>query len=176
VRVDPPSAFSETRFDGYGGLGINESKTAEYRELFTYLNDVRQKAFEDTYTEKARDVLDEMHRDVQQFYRRLSYSSGGHGEYASVPVLAKLDPDAFLDAFLSLHPSGQHVVMMALKGRFEHGRLERDLSAERPWLDKVRDNLLARARTMKPMSRCRLENHVAWYINPVLQKESEVRT
>jgi hypothetical protein len=171
LRVDPPGTFSETRFDGYGGLGIHESKTAEYKEFFTYLKAAKQKAFEDTYAAKALDILDELKRDAQQFYRHLCYSGHGNGEYANIPVLSKLDPDAFLDAFLSLHPSHQHVAMMALKARFEHGRLERDLPDERPWLEKVRDNLLARARVMKPMSRHRVESHVAWYIKPVLPDE-----
>jgi hypothetical protein len=171
-HLDPPGTFSETRFNGYGGLGIHEHETAEYKELFTYLKAAKQKAFEDTYAAKAIDVLDELKRDVQLFYRRLCYSGHGNGEFAGVPVLAKLDPDAFLDTFLSLHPSDQHVVMMALKARFEHGRLDRDLPDEKPWLEKVRDNLLARARGMKPMTRSRVERHVAWYIKPVLQDEN----
>jgi hypothetical protein len=171
LHIDPPGTFSETRFDGYGGLGIHESKTAEYKELFTYLKATRQKAFEDTYAAKAIDILDELKRDVQQFYRRLCYSGHGNGEYASIPVLAKIDPDAFLDTLLSLRPSDQHVAMMALKARFEHGRLDRELPDERPWLEKVRDDLLARARSMKPMSRHRVESHVTWYIKPVLQDE-----
>jgi len=170
LHVDIPATFSEMRFDGYGGLGIHENKTAEYKELFTYLRVAKQKALEDTYPEKALDLLDELKGDTQQFYRRLCYSAApGSGEYAGVPVLAKLDPDMFLDTVLSLHPADQHVVMMALKARFEHGRLERDLPDEKPWLEKVRDNLLARAKRMTPMSRFRVESHVNWYLKPILQ-------
>jgi hypothetical protein len=171
LQIDPPGTFSETRFDGYSGLGIHENETAEYKALFKYLNAARQKAFEDTYAAKALDVLDELKRDVQQFYRHLCYSAHGDGEYAGIPVLAKIDPDAFLDTLLSLHPSEQHVAMMALKARFERGGLDRELPGERPWLEKVRDGLLARARSMKPMSRYRLENQVARYIKPILQDE-----
>ncbi len=172
LHVDPPGTFSETRFDGYGGLGIHESNTAEYKELFACLKGARQKAFEDTYAAKATDVLAVLKRDVQQFYRLLCYSDKGSGEYANIPVLAKLDPDVFLDTMLSLHPSDQHHAMMALKARFEHGRLERDLPNERPWLEKIRDNLLARLKSMKPMSRYRVENQARWYINPILQDKN----
>ena len=171
LQIDPPGTFSETRFDGYGGLGIHENQTAEYKELFNYLNAARQKAFEDTYAAKGLDILDDLKRDAQQFYRQLCYSAHSGGEYASIPVLAKIDPDTFLDTLLSLHPSNQHVAMMTLKARFEHGRLDRELPDERPWLEKVRDHLLVRARSMKPMSRYRVENQVAWYIKPVLQDE-----
>jgi len=171
LQIDPPGRFSQTRFEGYGGLGIHESKTVEYQELFDYLKAARQKAFEDTFAAKALDILDELKCDVQQFYRHLCYSAHGDGEYASIPVLAKIDSDTFLDTFLSLHPSNQHVAMMALHARFEHGRLDRELPDERPWLKKVQDNLLARAGSMKPMSRYRLESQVAWYIKPLLQNE-----
>ena len=171
LQVDPPGTFSETSFHGFGGLGIYEHATAEYKELFTYLKAARQKAFEDTYAAKANDILDELKRDAQQFYRRLSYSGHGDGEYADIPVLAKLDPDAFLDTLLSLHPSDQHVTMIALKARFEHGRLDRYLSDERPWLETVRNKLRVRATSMKPMCRYRIENQIAWYIKPVLRDE-----
>ena len=168
LQVDFPETFSEVRFDGYGGLGIHENKTAEYKELFNCLQTAKQKAFEDTYAIKASTLLDDLKRDVQQFYRRLCYSGHHTGEYANIPVLARLDADRFLDVLLSLHPSDQHVAMMALKARFEHGRLKRELPDEKPWLQKIRDGLRGRARCMKPMSRHRVDNQITWYIDAVL--------
>lgn len=171
LKLEKPDSFSETRFDGFGGLGIHESKTPEYRELFAYLKQTRQRALEDTYPEKAVDLLGEMKRDVQEFYRQVCYSTGGDGSYAGIPVFARLDPDAFIDSLLALHPSEQHVVFMALKARYEHGRLDRELPEERVWLEAVRDKLLSRAALMKPMSGHRVEQHVSWYLKPVLGKD-----
>jgi hypothetical protein len=171
LPIAPTGTFSEVRFNGFGGLGIHDHDTPEYRELFNYLKASKQRGLEDTYVEKATDVLNELKRDVQQFFNRLTYSGSGGGEFASTPILTGLDPDDFLDALLSLHPTEQHVAMMALKARFENGRLERELSNEKSWVQQIRVGLLARAKEMKPMSRNRVERHVAWYIDPVLQSE-----
>jgi hypothetical protein len=171
LTEDPSGVFSETRFSGYGGLGMNEAETPEYRELFDYLREKRQRAFEDTYAAKAVDLLGEMKADVQQFYRHVSYTASGDSIYGGTPLLAKLDPDAFIDALLSLHPSEQHIVMMALKGRYDHGQLNRDLKDERTWLEAIRERLLARARAMKPISRYRIEMHVQWYVDELLSKK-----
>lgn len=45
----PPDVFSEIRFQGWGGLGIHEHETAEYKELFSYLMEVMQRTVEETY-------------------------------------------------------------------------------------------------------------------------------
>src|SRR5690606_8627517 len=90
LQTDP---FSATRYDGYGGLGIHENNTPEYNDLFRYLKDARQKAFEDTFSTKSQLVLETLKADAQHFYHLICHSGEGGGEFANIPVLAKLDPN-----------------------------------------------------------------------------------
>jgi hypothetical protein len=136
--------FSEVRFNGFGGLGIVENETPEYRELFEYLGKISRLAVEETYPKKAVDLLKEMQTDVQLFYRHLCLTNSAENVYYRTPILASLDPDAFIAALLKLHPIEQHTVMMIFKSRYEHGQLDRDLKEEKAWAETVRDKLLAR--------------------------------
>jgi hypothetical protein len=45
--------------------------------------------------------------------------------------------------------------------------LDRDLKEEKAWAETVRDKLLARAKMMSPIGRCRVERHVEWYMKAV---------
>ena len=164
LELPPTDDFTEVRFDGYGGLGISESQTPEYKELFAYLRNKTQRAIEDTYPKKAVDLLKEMQTDVQLFYRHLCLTNSSENIYYRTPILASLDPDTFVAALLKLHPTEQHTVMMIFKARYEHGQLERDLKEEKAWVKIVRDKLLAHAETMTPVGKYRVKNHVEWYM------------
>lgn len=45
--------------------------------------------------------------------------------------------------------------------------MDRDLKEEKAWAETVRDKLLARAKMMSPIGRCRVERHVEWYMKAV---------
>ena len=85
-------------------------------------------------------------------------------QYVKAPVLATINVDEFVDSFLGLYPSKQHTVMMALKGRYEGGQLDRDLKDEKPWIKSVRDTLRKRMAKLSPISQYRLEKHIEWYL------------
>jgi hypothetical protein len=165
LELSPPDDFAEVRFNGYGGLGICEHETPEYKELYAYLSKTGQQAIEDTYPTKAGALLKEMQADVQLFYRRLCVTNSPDNTYCRIPILAHLDPDAFVSALLDLRPSDQHTVMMIFKSRYECEQLERDLKDEKPWAEAVRARLLARAEKMSPISQYRIKRWVAWYMN-----------
>lgn len=170
LKAPPPGDFSEVRFDGYGGLGIHENETAEYKELFAYLKDTTERAIEETYPKKALDLLEEMKTDVQMFYRRLCLTNNSDNIYYRTPILASLDPDAFVAALLNLHPTEQHTVMMIFKSRYEHGQLEQDLKEEKAWAEIVREKLLTHAETMTPVGKYRIRKHVEWYMKAISEK------
>lgn len=164
LELPPAGEFSEIRFQGWGGLGIHENDTAEYKELFHYLTAKTQRSVEDTYPQKAINLLSEMTSDVGSFYRHVSLTHDDSDQYIRAPVLARLAVDDFVNAFLSLHPNAQHVVMMALKGRYEHGQLDRDLTEEKPWILSVRNVLEKRLPTLSQISQYRLRKNIDWYL------------
>jgi hypothetical protein len=164
LELPPPGDFTEIRFNGFGGLGIHEHETPEYKDLCGHLRSASQRAVEDTYPKKAIDLLKEMGADVHLFYRHLCLTNDAGNIYYRTPILASLDPDAFVDALLKLHPTQQHTVMMIFKSRYEHGQLEGDLKPEKAWVIAVRDKLLARAETMSRISKDRVKKHIEWYM------------
>jgi hypothetical protein len=160
----PPDDISEIRFQGWGGLGFTENQSPEFRELYDHLTAAMQRSVEDTYPDVAAGLMVEMRTDVDSFYRRVSLSHADASRYVRAPVLAKLAVQDFVDEFLALHPSEQRVVMVALKGRYEHGRLGRELSDEKAWIISVHEALVKRLEDLGPISRYRLEKNLEWYL------------
>ena len=71
-----------------------------------------------------------MSSNVDYFYRQISLSHADASDYVRAPVLAKMPVEEFVDALFALHPSAQRLALMALKGRYEYGRLEQALKRE----------------------------------------------
>jgi hypothetical protein len=165
--------FSEISFVGYGGLGIMESRTPEYQELFTYLQDKGERAVRDTYGEKGQVLLKEMATNPQLYQRRLCVTNTADSLYYNVPILASIDPDVFVSLLLQQRPAAQRDIMMAFKIRYALVSVDRDLVAEKPWLRLVRDKRIEKAADMSPIGKYRLLQTIEWAIEPTLEaKES----
>jgi hypothetical protein len=148
-----------------GGLGIVESNSAEHQDMSLYLMRARKRGVEDTFPARANDLLNDMKTDISKFYRRLSWSGNGGDQHVGAPLLAKIDVDKFVDAFLALHPSSQHIVMMALKGRYGSGQLQYDLKDERAWIESVRDVLTKRLAKLSRISQYRIQKQIELYLS-----------
>jgi hypothetical protein len=157
--------------DDYGGLGIHENETAEYRELFAYLKQKAKHALEDSYPSKGIALLDEMKSDPALFFRRVCLTNSEDNIYYRVPILASIDPDAFVSSFLSLHPAHQRTVMMALKSRYEHNTLESELVSEKYWLQSAISKLMEKAGSMSEIGRYRLLKNIEWHIPPIVSEQ-----
>jgi hypothetical protein len=101
--------------------------------------------------------------DVDAFYRQVSLSHADASEYVRAPVLAKMPVDDFVNAYLALHPSAQRVAMMALKGRYEYGRLDQQLKEEKAWIVAVHASLSKRLQELSAISQRRVGMHLEWY-------------
>jgi co-chaperonin GroES (HSP10) len=171
-KLEVPSSgdASEIRFQGWGGFQISESDTAEYKILYDHLILAIQRSVEDTYPQKANELLSTMKSDVDSFYRQVSLSHADTTDYVLAPVLAKLPVDDFVNAFFDLHPSKQRLVMAALKGRYQFDRLSQSLKEEKPWVRSLYDALQKRSLTLIPIARYRLEKQLEWYEQAVSSK------
>ena len=83
--------------------------------------------------------------DPELFFRRISLTNDGANEFYNTPILASLDPDRFVSALIDHHPAHQRTILLALKARYEHGKLDRELKEERSWATDVRNRLYAEA-------------------------------
>lgn len=127
-----------------------------------------KQALEDSYPNKGVVLLKEMRSDPSLFFRRVCLTNSDDNIYYRVPILASIDPDAFVSSFLDLHPAHQKTVMMALGSRYESGVLDRELISERPWLQAVTAQIIERAAVMSEIGKFRLLKNIEWHITPVL--------
>lgn len=164
----PEELNDDLRSSGYGGLGIYENQTPEYKALYDYLNKQRQRGFTDTLPKKASELLKEMRKDPALYFRRLCYSNSDDSIYLRVPILAFLPAVDFVDALLALKTSSLNTVLTVFKERYEHGALANELAQEKAWLEEVRQVLIGEIAQMRPVARCRFQNCVDWYISPYL--------
>jgi hypothetical protein len=160
--------FSEVRFGGFAGLGMFERDTPEFQELFSYLQQKQRQAAEDTYPERGLSLLSEMKADPHLFFRRICVTNSADNLYYRIPILASIDPTAFVSSILECHPADQRTIMMALRSRYEHGGLQRELAPEKAWLSAVRDKLIENAAGLPPIGKYRLMEAIRAFINPVV--------
>lgn len=175
-KIEPlpiSSSREEFHFSGYAGLGIHSTETTEYKELFDYLKDMRERAREKSYPAKARELLLNMQNDIDLFFKHIDPTSDNDGTFSRAPVLASIDPTDFTEALLRLHPDTQRRIFEALARRYEVNRIERELSAERSWLENLRDHLIQRSHTMSPIQAFRIKKNVEWSISPTLSADAE---
>ncbi len=168
-----PNASEEFHFSGFGGLGIQQTDTAEYRELFEYLKAARLVVEKNSYPRLGAKLLEEMRDNSELFSRRINWTENEDGKYYRVPVLAAIHPEKFLNQFLALHPRDQITVLRALNSRYENNVLKNDLADEVPWLEEFQNRLLAETAKMKPLSRYRLERSVSSGIGKALSMAKE---
>jgi DNA polymerase III delta prime subunit len=164
-KLEKPSfdEGNEGRYQEWDGLGIHEQHTDDYNVLFRHLVSATRRSVEDTYPERAKQLLSDMKSDTSSFYRQVALNLADGSGYIRVPVLAKMPVDDFVDTFLSLHPTDQSLAMWALRSRYEDGRLEQNLDAERPWIMAVHDTLGKRSPQLSAISRHRLGKLLDWY-------------
>ena len=173
--IDPHGGYLDMAFDGYGGLGIHEAESADYRQLRDHLNERRRSAEVDRRPAIAEELLANMRDDASLFLRRVCLTNHEDNKFYDVPVLASLDPAKFVAVFLGLHPRNQRNAMIALKARYEHGRIDRDLLEERPWAIEVRNQIQAVSEAMPPILKDRLRRLLAHALDGALGFEGQDR-
>lgn len=166
--MDRYGGFLDMGFNAYGGLGIHEAETVEYRRLRDYLNEKRRMTEADRRPQIAEELLANMRDDTGLFLRRVCLTNHEDNTFYDIPVLASLAPERFVAAFLELHPRSQRDAMIALKARYEHGRIDRDLLDERPWATEVRRQIQSASETMPPIPKERLQRLLAHALDVVL--------
>ncbi len=170
-KIEPApleSSLSLISMQGYGGLGFQEGDSAEMRQLFEYFAQRRRAARVDTYADVAKELMDVMAQDVDDFNKLVSFDNGIGGKYISLPVLSLIDAKAFVKQMFSLHPKSQRSIMTSLYVRYDGDRLNRDLSAEKPWIVKVKAEMLQQAEELHPIHRARVANDIAIHIDRYL--------
>jgi len=166
--IDPHGGHFDMAFNAYGGLGFHEAESVEYRQLRDYLNEKRRATEADRRPAIAEELLVNMRDNPSLFLRRVCLTNHEDSKFYDIPVLASLDPARFVAVFLGLQPSGQRNAMIALKARYEHGRIDRDLLDERRWAIEVRNQIQVASEAMPPIPKDRLRQLLAHALDGLL--------
>ena len=81
----------------------------------------------------AAELLQLVRDDPQRFHELVVNSHDGDRPYSTIPVLSKIPPQDFMDAWLSGPKERQRWVSWALARRYEWGFRPEWLNAERSW-------------------------------------------
>jgi len=127
----------ELRFS-YGGYTywVEDSFRGDFEELFRYLHSERESVMLDSLSNAAREILDLIEADGEALFSILNYTAKGKAKYAEVPVLAKIEPEAFLESWMRSHPKNWYWIQKAIEDRLSPPANAR-LNDERPWCEQL---------------------------------------
>lgn len=166
------SVLDDIRYGSWGGLGITESGTPHYGEIYTYLADQRAQARIERLPALANRLMTELNDDPDLFCRRLVGVGGEDSDLIDGPVLKEIDPEAFLFAIRRQPAQVQSQVFQCLLSRHGRGGLSRGLEEERPWAKSLHEAMLRLAETSEPILRTKLTTFSRW-IGQNVQDETE---
>ncbi|MBV6748954.1 KAP family NTPase [Pseudomonas chlororaphis] len=161
-------AFGRINYEGYGGLGIRELAAQDFIEFIKYLEAMQSKVAVDSYPEKARELLEEMESNAGIFLRKICQTNDAGNIYAYVPLLAVIPPGEFVERVMRLDGANKRKVIMALNIRYSHGRLDRDLAAEKVWLIAVGKEFYSAMEPLSPIGRWSVSTALKQYLEPIL--------
>jgi hypothetical protein len=157
-----------SHFGGWDGLGIVDKDTPDYRELYEYIQSSMLSALEESLPKKAKGLTNDLSTNPDHFIAKI-VSYGSANEFWRLPVLRYIEVKKFVDILLKLPAAQQRHVMSGLKDRYDCNMLVRDLASERPWLERLREELIGQAKASKGISRWRLAKLVEWNLDPHLK-------
>lgn len=138
-------AFDQAH-DGYG-YWVSDRAAQYFSEIKQHLIASRKEALRNTFPQVTADLLAKMTTDAKAVFEMISPTNNGDNPYAFVPLLHNITPEVFVETWLSAPKSQWRTINYALRGRYEHDRLEQYLGEERDWALEVRQILLDRAAT-----------------------------
>jgi hypothetical protein len=96
----------------------------------------------------------------------------GHNHlFYGIPILPFINPHAFVNALLALHPTNQRQILAALHRRYDYGAL---LESERAWLTTIRGKLQEKADGTTSIGKYRLRTLVRMELDSLLDKNAAI--
>ncbi|KRA81629.1 P-loop NTPase fold protein [Altererythrobacter sp. Root672] len=167
--------FEDIRHAAWGGLGITETGTTHYREIYDYLRCERELAATDLLPARADQLMQEIDTDPDLFCRRLVGTGGEQSVLIEGPVLSKIPLEDFLAAVQRQTASAQSRIYQTLLSRYGHGGFAQGLEGERPWAKTLVDLMRKQAESAEPVRRHKLNQFADW-LGDAVKDASEMET
>ena len=137
---DPNEAIGRLP-DSFGGCGywVIDVYKEHFKEIECYLLDARKKAFGKKFPNIARELLELVKTDGQQFFEQVCYTNNGENPFVDIPILMQIEHHKFVDAWLRGSGENRYLVSQALKARYSKTNSihKETLTPEFPWVVKV---------------------------------------
>ncbi|MCJ2184088.1 KAP family NTPase [Novosphingobium sp. 1949] len=157
-NIDELEADGQFQFFEKGG--------PEFREILDYYRAAEFKALEARFADEARDLLISVAEGQTD---KLDQVMTGH--MRALPIFAKLPPKEFVSTLHKLNVGVQSRLIRELRERHlrDHDEV---LSAEIPWLLKLRDCMQREAKRAGPLTKLRFRALIKDYLDPVIKRGS----
>lgn len=143
----------------FGGYSYWETKEREneWQDVLSHLIEARIEALEVTLPDRAADLLATLQRNGEAFFGRLCFTNNGAPEFDDIPILASIDPIAFVNAWLLSPKQGWYLIRKALDDRYAYAQDKPNMRPEADWLPRIAEQLAVRANAEKGLAKLRIE-------------------
>ena len=159
--------------DGYG-YWVADHNRDHFKRIWGHLLSSRESAFKAKVPEIVNVMLDLVARDPHAFFEAVSPTNNGPNPYAFVPLLHKLEPCAFVDAWLSSEHKNWRYVEHALEGRYTGNRLDNELAPEKGWAMEVLKELNRRSDAEQGFSALRIKRIRPKVLVALMSEEEQI--
>ncbi|XYK80305.1 MAG: P-loop NTPase fold protein [Labrenzia sp.] len=158
---------------GYEGLGYYRREEDDFGEVLLHLQSAGSHWYADWKAKPAADhLLDTLKTDYFAFLGDLTIINGSETQrFLREPILHTIEPEAFVETWLSLGRQKEQSLIHHLKNRYNH---EPELNLdEGPWWQSVADNISARIDKEKIMPRKAQLHHLVEGIAKLVDERLE---
>ena len=164
---------------GYNNLAYQGTEQEEFKEFYSYIAESQQSALEQKLPQLGLELLDIMQSDNWQFYEMLCIMNitnykKYNGVYYKKLILKYIDPQNFMNRFLSMGFVDQNFCLETLSERYKDSNFLQELSEELQWVQKIQILLLNEADSKKDKLRAyRLNFLNQKYLDKIIEKLRE---
>lgn len=131
-----------------------------FKRIKDYLRLTQSKATKNRYPEFQKTLLGLMDTDGKKFAEMISHTNGGQNKFASIDVLASIDPSDFVQQWMGANAIHWRHIARGLEQRYSSGQLFTNLKEEQKWLKGVINLIDIQKNKNKGIRRKRLERAI----------------
>lgn len=162
--------------ESYAGLGFAGREYEEFQNFNSFLLQKMEEEKIAHMPDSGTELLNIMRQDVSKFFRMICFSNSSEQIYCDKPILQYIDSGEFVKTSLSLKPSEIGDSYLALKERYKHDHINKNLIEERHWLKEVRKHLKVEQRKRKgKLSGDRLKHIIKDDLTPNIEKLEKMK-
>jgi hypothetical protein len=181
LKNNSPNVFTSPSTIGdvvgvYAGLGFQGKEIDEFKELLSYISNIKEIAREEGLSSACEELLSIMQNDSTKFRRMVSLSESQDGDtvekrYYETPIFKYINPTIFIEKLLSMNLEDQRDILWTLSERYRYNNINKNLVEDLKFLKSIRELLqveITDRRKHKKVSGLVLEQYVKHYLDKAI--------